>query len=72
MWKLQKFQYVESPHNSNIFFLRVHECSKVSQQTVFIDPEAREIMYLVGSVRPSVFVCVSNNRADAVDQLLIT
>ncbi len=59
--------------------------------TIFIDREAREIMYLVASVRPSVclsvrlfvrlsvcahnqseeFVCVSNNRADAVDRLLI-
>ncbi len=73
---------------------------------IFIDREAREIMYLVASVRPSVrpsvcpsvrlyvrallfepfvcrliawrshyqskmFVCVSTNRADAVDRLLI-
>ncbi len=63
------------------------------QSPIFIDREAREIMYLVASVRPSVrpsvrrsplsrlkkshyqprvFVCVSSNRADAVDRLLMS
>ena len=74
-------------------------CDLLIRLTVFIDRKAREIMYLVASVRPQrsrsnfwrvavdlrgsalpsaakrshyqskVFVCVSNNRADAVDRL---
>ncbi len=52
---------------------------------IIINREAREIMYLVASVCPSVgqqrakkshyqskvFVCVSSNHADAFDRLLI-
>ena len=43
---------------------------------IFIDREAREIMYLVVSVRPSVnTLCnqsaYADNRVDAVDRLLI-
>ncbi len=94
-----------------VLILFVSYIKKIKEVRVplFIDREAREIMYLVASVRPSVrpfvcpsspvwtiwplilgarlcrvqqgakkshyqskmFVCVSNNRADTVDRLLI-
>ncbi len=84
------FNYTLKNHwmNEDIRWSRCCRLKTFFNEWIFIDREAREIMYLVASVRPSVcpsicpsalshyqskvFVCVPNSRADAADRLLIT